>query len=80
MLSSLMQSTVIYTLNEGIFLLRKCEKVDEYFVYSDVLTTTKNKLYYLISSNKMLQINGKNNFIINDIKISGPQYGVMVFI
>ena len=80
MLSSLMQSTVIYTLNEGIFLLRKCEKVDDYFVYSDVLTTTKNKLYYLISSNKMLQINGKNNFIINDIKISGPQYGVMVFI
>ena len=79
MFSSLLQGVVIYSLEEGIFLLRKYEKISNEILYSDVLTTTKNKLYYLISSNKNLRINNKNSFVVNDINIEGPQFGIMIF-
>ena len=79
MFSGILQGVVIYTNSEGIFLLRKYEKIEDNLIYSDVLSTTKNKLYYLLSSNKELKIIGKNNFIVNDINIHGSNYGVMVF-
>ena len=79
MFSDILQSVVIYTNTEGIFLLRKHEKINDEIIYGDVLTTAKSKLYYLLSSNKKLMIVDKNNFIVNDINIKGNQYGVMVF-
>ena len=80
MFSSLLQGAVIYTISEGIFLLKKHDSAENRIVYGDALTTTKSKLYYLISSNKELKINDKNDFIINGIRINGPQYGIMIFI
>ena len=55
------------------------EKIEDNLIYSDVLSTTKNKLYYLLSSNKKLKIIDKNNFIVNDINIHGNNYGIMIF-
>ena len=52
----ILQCVVVYTVEEGIFLLRKYEKIDYGIVYGDVLTTSKSKLYYLIASNKELKI------------------------
>ena len=78
--SGILQGVIIYTNNEGIFLLRKYEKIDSQIIYGDVLTTAKSKLYYLISSNKQLKIINKNSFIVNDDKIEGKNYGIMVFI
>ena len=79
MFSGILQSVVIYTSKEGVFLLRKHQKIGDEIVYGDVLTTTKNKLYYLISSNKKLMIVNKNNFVVEDENIKGNNYGVMVF-
>ena len=80
MFSGILHGVVIYTVEEGVFLLRKYEKIDDGIVYGDVLTTSKSKLYYLIASNKELKIVDKNNFVINDVNIKGDNYGVMVFI
>ena len=77
--SRILSSVVVYSSNEGIFLLRKYEKIGGEIAYGDVLTTTKSRLYYLLSSNKKLKINGKNNFTVSGINIKGMQYGVMVF-
>ena len=77
--SNILQSVVIYTIDEGIFLLRKYEEINEEILYSDVLTTTKSKLYYLLSSNKKLKIVDKNNFIVNGVDIKGNGYGIIVF-
>ena len=74
-----LQSAVIYTSEEGIFLLRKYEKIGNEIIYGDLLTTTKNKMYYLLSSNKKLEIVDKNSFIVDEININGKGYGVMVF-
>ena len=75
----ILQSVVVYTNNEGILLLRKYEKINNEIIYGDVLTTTKGKLYYLLSSNKKLRIVDKNSFVVSDINIEGKDYGVMVF-
>lgn len=76
---SILGSAVIYTANEGIFLLRNHKLINSELIYSDVLTTTKSKLYYLISSNKKLKVLGKNNFVISDVNFKGDNYGVMAF-
>ena len=79
MFSGILQGVVIYTMEEGIFLLRKYEKINNKIIYGDVLTTTKSKLYYLLSSNKGLRIVDKNSFVVSDVNIKGEDYGVMVF-
>ena len=79
MFSNILKSAVVYTLDEGIFLLRKYEKNNNEIIYSDVLSTAKSKMYFLISSNNKLEIIDKNNFIVNDINIQGNNYGIMVF-
>ncbi len=79
MFSGILRSVVVYTMEEGIFLLRNYKKVNGEVIYGDVLTTAKSKLYYLLSSNKELEIIDKNNFFVNDTNIKGPKYGVMVF-
>ena len=80
MFLGILQGSVVYTMGEGVFLLRKYEKINSNIIYGDVLTTTKTKLYYLLSSNKELSIINKNEFLINDVKITGPDYGIMIFI
>ena len=80
MFSGILQGVVIYTMEEGIFLLRKYERINNEIIYSDILTTAKSKLYYLLSSNKQLKVIDKNSFNVSDISMKGPQYGVMVFI
>lgn len=77
--SGILQGVVVYTLQEGIFLLRKYEKIKDDIIYGDVLTTTKSKLYYLLSSNKKLKIIDKNGFIVSDENIKGDKFGVMIF-
>jgi|SRR3989344_1224574 len=77
--SGILQGAVIYTTEEGIFLLRKYEKIGNEIIYGDVMTTAKTKLYYLLSSNKELRVIDKNNFAVNDVKIGGEKFGVMVF-
>lgn len=79
MFSGILRSVVVYTMAEGIFLLRNYKKVNGEVIYGDVLTTAKSKLYYLLSSNKELEIIDKNNFFVNDTNIKGSKYGVMVF-
>ena len=79
MFSGILQSAVVYTNSEGIFLLRKQEIINGEIIYSDVLTTAKSKLYFLLSSSRKLKIIDKNNFVINDVNIKGENYGVMVF-
>ncbi len=79
MFSGVLQGVVVYTMDEGIFLLRKYEKIDNEIVYGDVLTTTKSKLYYLLSSNNKIEVIDKNSFVVSGISIKGPQYGLMVF-
>lgn len=77
--SGILKGVAVYTEEEGIFLLRKCEKIKNEIIYSDVLSTTKSKLYFLLSSNKNLKIINKNHFVVNDISIMGDKYGIMVF-
>ena len=77
--TSILQSVAVYTKGEGIFLLRKYEKIGNKITYGDVMTTTKSKMYYLLSSNKELEILSKNNFIIGGENIIGEEIGVMVF-
>ena len=79
MFSGILQGVVVYTIGEGIFLLRKHEKINDEIIYGDVLTTAKSKLYYLLSSNKKLRIIDRNNFIASDINIKGNGYGIMIF-
>ena len=77
--SGILRSVVVYTEDEGIFLLRKFEKSNGEILYGDVITTTKSKLYFLLASNKRLRIIDKNSFLVNDVKIEEKDYGIMVF-
>lgn len=79
MFSGILQGIVIYTMQEGIFLLRHHEKISSRIVYGDILTTAKSKLYYLLSSGRELEIIGKNSFIANNVKVEGSNYGIMIF-
>ena len=79
MFSGILQGAVIYTLEEGIFLLRNYEKNNNEIIYSNVLSTAKSKLYFLLNSNNKLKIANKNSFFVSDINISGDKLGVMVF-
>lgn len=79
MFSSVLKSAVIYTMDEGIFLLRRYEKNNSEIIYSDVVSTVKSKLYFLVSSNNKLKITDKNNFFVNDVGISGENFGIMLF-
>ncbi|MBI3026651.1 hypothetical protein HYY70_00925 [Candidatus Woesearchaeota archaeon] len=79
MFLGVLQSIVVYTIGEGVFLLRKCEKIGNEFIYGDILATEKSKLYFLISSNKRFGIINKTKFVVGDMIIDGPQYGVMLF-
>ncbi|MBI4452812.1 hypothetical protein HY637_05250 [Candidatus Woesearchaeota archaeon] len=79
MFSGILKSAVIYTMEEGIFLLRNYEKNGNEILYSNVLNTAKSKLYFLLNSNNKLQIIDKNNFFVNGIKIQGGSFGVMAF-
>ena len=80
MFSGILQGVVIYTIEEGILLLRKYEKINNKIIYGDILTTTKSKLYYLLSSNKEFEIVDKNSFVVRDVDIKGKDYGVIIFI
>ena len=75
----MLHGIVIYTTDQGIFLLRKHERIGEKAFYSDVLTTTKSKLYYLLSSNKELSISGKNSIIVGGEELKSTDMGIMVF-
>jgi len=79
MFSSVLKSAVIYTMDKGIFLLRRYERNNNELIYGDVVSTAKSKLYFLVSSNNKLRIIDKNNFFVNDVGISGDDFGVMVF-
>ena len=74
-----LQSAVIYTNEEGIFLLREYEKINNEVIYGDVVSTAKSKLYFLVSSNNKLRIIDRNNFFVNDIGVSGEDFGVILF-
>ena len=80
MFSGVLKSAVIYTMDEGIFLLRRYERNNDELIYGDIVSTTKSKLYFLVSSNNKLKIIDKNNFFVNDVGISGENFGFMVFI
>lgn len=77
--AGILQRLVVYTLEEGVFLLRAYEMPGNDYVYDDILTTTKSKLNYLLSSNKKLKMIGKNSFTVNDAVIQGKKYGIMAF-
>jgi len=79
MFSGILQSTVVYTMEEGIFILKNYEKTNDEIIYSNVLSTAKSKLYFLLNSNNKLKIINKNKFIVNDVNIRGDKFGVMVF-
>jgi len=79
MFSGVLKSAVIYTMDEGIFLLRRYKRNNDKLIYGDVVSTAKSKLYFLVSSNNKLKITDKNNFFVNDVGISGENFGVMVF-
>ena len=79
MISGVLKSAVIYTMDEGIFLLRRYERNKDEIIYSDVVSTAKSKLYFLVSSNNKLKIIDKNNFFVNDVGISGGNFGIMIF-
>ena len=79
MFSNILKSAVIYTMDEGIILLRRYEKKNNEIIYSDVINTAKSKLYFLVSSNNILRIVDKNNFFVNDVGISGQNFGLMIF-
>jgi len=79
MFSSVLEGAVIYTMEDGIFLLRKYEKTKDGILYWDVISTAKSKLYYLVSSNDKLRIIDKNNFFVNDVNIAGNNCGIMLF-
>ena len=77
--TGLLQCVAVYTREDGIFLLRKYEKISDKIIYGDVLTTTKSKLYYLLSSAKELQVLGKNSFAVGSENIEGKNYGIIIF-
>jgi hypothetical protein len=79
MFCSVLRSAFVYTKHEGIFLLRKYEKSNGGIIYSGVVSTAKSKLYFLIMSSNRLAITSKNCFTVSDIKLSGKDYGIMLF-
>jgi len=79
MFSGILPGAVVYTMEEGVFLLRHHEKAGSRIAYGGIMTTAKSKLYYLLSSNKEMNIISRNSFIVNDVKIEGNDYGIMLF-
>ena len=79
MFSGILQGAVVYTLEEGIFILRNYEKIKDGIIYSSILSTAKSKLYFLLNSGNKLKIINKNNFVVNGVNIGGDNFGVMLF-
>mgnify|MGYP001577116047 FL=1 len=79
MFSGILQCAVVYTIEDGIFLLRNYEKNNNEIIYGNVLGTAKSKLYFLLNSGNKLKIADKNSFFVSDIHISGDKFGIMVF-
>ncbi len=80
MFENILRSAVIYTIDEGIFFLRNYKKINTKIIYNDILECARTKLYYLLSSSKMLEIKGKNHFSVGGESIGGEGFGIMVFI
>jgi hypothetical protein len=76
---SMLKSAVVYTLNEGVFLLRKVENNEGEILYADVISTSRSKLFYLLSSSRKMKVLGKNKFFAADELVEGKDKGVMVF-
>lgn len=79
MFSGILQGVVVYTMEEGVFLLRNYEKTNSEIIYRNILSTAKSKLYFLLNANNKLKIINKNNFFVNDVNVGGDKFGVMVF-
>ncbi|HLC50523.1 MAG TPA: hypothetical protein VJI97_03790 [Candidatus Nanoarchaeia archaeon] len=78
--SKILHCAVVYTKDEGVFLFRRFEKKGMELIYGDIMDTQKSKLHYLLASNSALEIIDRHSFIVAGEKISGKNYGIMVFI
>ena len=76
---NVLNCAVVYTMNEGVFLLRGYKKNGEEITYSGVVSTSKSKLHYLLSSGKRIKVLSKNRFFLEDELVEGKNKGVMAF-
>lgn len=73
-----MKSAVLYTQDNGIFLLKNHKKAGNEIVFEDVSATAKNQLYNLLINNKNIGIINKNKIKMDNAEIGNA--GLMIFI
>lgn len=72
-----MKNAVLYTQNNGIFLLKNHNKNNDEIIFGDVLSTTNNELYNELIYNKKIKILNKNKIKIKNKEMDNV--GLMIF-
>ena len=76
----MLKEGIIYTENEGIFLLRKTSMKENCISYGGVMGTKNSMIYSLLKSNNKVQVISKNEIRIGDKELGGKGIGVMYFV
>jgi len=79
-LRGMLKEGIIYTENEGIFLLRKTSMKENCISYGGVMGTKNSMIYSLLKSNNKVQVISKNEIRIGDKELGGKGIGVMYFV
>jgi len=59
-----LKSAVLYTENQGVFMLKDCNLNNDILEFKDVLSTVKNDLFNMLDKNKAIKIINKNKIEI----------------
>ena len=74
----MLKSAVLYTDNQGIFLLREFRLENNILFYNKIMSHTNNLLYEKLKNSDSIEVIDNNNIRISNKKIGNT--GIMVFI
>ena len=64
-IESMLKNPIIYTENNGIFILKNSKFNNNILEYNEILSTIKNNFYNLLNQNNKIEIINKNKIKIN---------------
>ncbi|HII65354.1 TPA: hypothetical protein HA295_01095 [Candidatus Woesearchaeota archaeon] len=75
----LLRTGVVYARGDGPILLKGHRQEGSLISFDEVVAGRATKLYYLLSREKQLRVEGKNRIVVGGEVIEGKDRGVMVF-
>jgi len=76
-ITDMLKGAVIYTENDGVFLLRCTGLVEDTLSYEKIITNSNNNIYSLLKNSSEIKISGSDSIKINDKELNNV--GFMIF-